>query len=395
MTTDFNNLLHLLSCTIFLKEPEFDRNYNFKNIYKLSKAHQVQTIIFPTISKYKEKLNVNESLFQVWKKSYLFLLSRSFQRKQYLFSLIKKLDKHNIGYCILKGDALANLYSNPDDRISSDIDLLISDKENVSKVLDFLNEDKFIIKPNLDDSHQIECYHQNYGLIEVHTKVCDETAYKIWFENKIEFEEPFMKTSDNNANEFYTLSVTDGAIFVTFHFLKHFLSHGCGIRQLLDMLLYLKHYEAEIDWNRYNSLFDDLRYLKFIYLCKQIGNLFFNMNFDVDGKPDQQLCESVLSDLENSGVFGKEEEYRNFFTHHFTAKRRVDNKHLKVSYSAKLNRLKGFLRRYNYNIFMACINYFKRCDNQKNNLGLINKRLNLFEDLGIFEKTKKGDTKNV
>ncbi len=383
MTTHFSNLLHLLSCAVHSQAPDLGRTYDFESIYKLAKVHQVHTIIFPVIAQIKTDAAIDETLFQQWKRNYTVLVSRATQRKVYMAGLLRRLEEKGIGYCILKGESLSGLYGDSVSRISSDVDLWIDSEEEIPTVLNFLAEDGFTVKPNLSESHQTECVHPIYGLIEVHNAVCDETAYKIWFENQIAFDEPFARMTDDMGNSFYTLSITDGAIFVTFHFLKHFLSHGCGCRQLTDMLLYLKHYDKEINWDRFNKLFADLRYLEFINLCKQIGNLYFSMDFPVSDMYDRKLCDAVLTDIETSGVFGKDEQYRVFFTHYFTDKRKSQGR--KVSFSAKKHRILSYLKRRQYNLFVAARDFLKRNKKVNQSSSAINKRLQLFEDLGIFD----------
>lgn len=386
MTKNFSDLVTLLSCAITGNDTVEASGFCFGEIYSLAKAQQIHTIIFPVIRnlKEKQKITIDEGLYKAWEGAFFKLVGFSIQRNQYIGELIKRLDELGIKNCILKGQALCELYPVPDGRVSSDVDLFIHDKEKIPTVLDMLAKDGFRIGGILEDSHQIECRHTRYGLIEIHTDIYDDIAKNVWFENSIVLSSDFIKRTDGNGF-YYTLPITDGAIYVTVHFLKHFLSHGCGVRQLTDMLLYLKKHEGDIDWQRFNALFEGLNYLKFIELCKNIGNRYFGMDFGT-AQADETLCESILSDMEGGGVFGHDEEYRSTFTYHFTRLRSNSASHSQSRAKNFIRRCTSFAKERRYNVFLIIKDAFKKQKKQKSSASEINERLDLFRNLGFFEK---------
>ena len=390
MTTDFENLLHLLSCSALQRVPSPERDYNFEEIYRLSLKQQVHTLVFPVIEEMKASglYDISDRVFDSWKNRYVYSVVFAEQRRDYMSGLFKKLESDGISYCVLKGEALSHLYPRPESRISSDVDLWIENKDDMHKVAEYLREDGFNVGKTDPKSHQTECKHQKFGLIELHSDISDGVAKKIWFEDKISFKESFIKVKDQAGSEFYTLSVTDGAIFVTFHFIKHFLSHGCGCRQLLDMLLYLKAHEDEIDFDKYNSVFTELHYMKFINICKAIGKKYMDTDLADVPDSDDEICREVLSDIESGGVFGQDEEFRKSFTGYYTKKRNSgDAGQKKVMISSFRKRAESFLRNRNYNpVRIVCdLLRISKNRNTENNTSLINKRLEMFEDLGFFE----------
>ncbi|MBO5060350.1 MAG: nucleotidyltransferase family protein [Clostridia bacterium] len=387
MTTEFADLLYLFSCAALGKAPEEDREYNLKKIYLLAEKQQIDTIIFPVINKLKERgRNVDSTVFDAWARKFYGAVSFSAKRGYYISGLLKRLEGENIKYCILKGESLSDLYAEPDSRISGDIDLWICSSGDMPRVIELLEQDGFYTERNTLESHQIECRHKIYGLIELHSDICDSVAKQIWFSDKVSFSEDFIRKSDSYGGSFYALSATDGAIFVTFHFIKHFLSHGCGCRQLMDMLLYLKHYENEINWEIFNGLYAELKYLKFIDKCKQIGKLYFGIDFKDVKAADKSLLDKILTDMEGSGVFGESEEFRKEFAAYYTKKRKKNSVGTsKTQFKYLLERISEFMRNRNYNPFAIIRDLIKRNRTIDKNTEKVNERLGLFENLGFFE----------
>lgn len=390
MTKNFSDLIYLLNCSVNAAEPEI-REFDFKKLYELSLSQQIQTLVFPSINRINKKDSslIEEKLFLEWQKQFLFSVMFAERRKIYVKSLIEKFNRENINYCILKGETLSILYAEPESRISSDVDILVSDKEEFIKAKEILMKEGFLIINEMASSHQLEFVHKIYGTIELHSDICDGIAKKIWFENKIAFNEPYITVKDKSGYEYKSLSATDGGVYVTFHFIKHFLSHGCGIRQMLDSLLYLKAYEKEMDVERFENAFSNLRYLKFIEACKKVGNVYFGMDFSLKYETEETVIEKILSDMESGGIFGKDEEFRKSFTVHYTNRRKVDDaSHKKETTKWLFERISEFARNRNYNIIKIIKDLIKKNKTVRSDetSEKINERLDLFENLGFFEE---------
>lgn len=101
-----------------------------------------------------------------------------------------------------------------------------------------------------------------------------------------------------------TLGINDGLIFITLHIITHFLIQGVGIRQLMDVLLYMSHYKNTIDWLRYNKLLEYLKYNRFMDNVVGIGvkHLGFAENELPKGEYNDSIMQNILLDMENGGV---------------------------------------------------------------------------------------------
>jgi hypothetical protein len=144
---------------------------------------------------------------------------------------------------LLKGTTLAALYAEPEARISGDTDVLInSDKEDkASEVLKTLG---YEVSKREEHEHHFEAKHPIGGLMEVHVELIQKSVSDMAFYNKVEYNEEFRI----HQNGVKTFGFNDGLVYNAVHFIKHFVKSGAGVRHIMDMLLYMKKYEEEIDF---------------------------------------------------------------------------------------------------------------------------------------------------
>ena len=105
-------------------------------IYKMSEIHHVVPMIYNAA--YNEDFSKEcDANFQAMFKSSAFrYIFSQIQRTNHFLEVYKKLSEKNIKILVFKGIIFRNMYNNPDDRISSDEDILIK-KEDYEKVKEF------------------------------------------------------------------------------------------------------------------------------------------------------------------------------------------------------------------------------------------------------------------
>lgn len=104
-------------------------------------------------------------------------------------------------------------------------------------------------------------------------------------------------------------------LFLFFHFIKHFLHGGVGIRQILDIIQYAEKYSNEIHWKEIYETLENEHYLKLIenvyaiainYLGFDVNKIEMPQGFDIK-ECDYEL---LLNDIIEAGIFGKSTEER-------------------------------------------------------------------------------------
>lgn len=290
MTQAFENMLYLLGAGA--------RGYDVLALnmdMNAVREASIQQGVWPLVYKAAEPTaNVTP-----WKSEFLLSVARNVARKEFTLSVLKKLEEAGVRYCLMKGAAVAELYHKPECRISGDTDIFINpaDEPGAEKVLADLG---YSFEKRDRNDHHLQATHPVGGLLEVHVQMYAKTTEKIVFNGKIEYSDKFGRISID-GEEFNTMDIYDGLVYLTAHYIKHLLNSGCGIRQILDLLLYMEKYKNEIDFDKYNKLLKELSYDKLIDVVKSIGGKYFGFDYPV---LYPELMEELLTDMEKGGTFG-------------------------------------------------------------------------------------------
>ncbi len=269
-----------------------DKQYDYMKIMELAKKQGVFHIVYSVLKQYTD----DESVAGMNSLYFMSVLNHQ-AKNDAMENIIKKLENENIEVCHIKGKTLSSLYYYPDTRISGDIDLLIDEKDEI-KAKRILEEEGFKCEMRSDDANHSECIHEEYGLIELHVKLYYDIMKDIWFDSDDMIREPY-EIIDGRK----TLSYTDGFIYNFLHATKHFLSNGMSIRHITDVLLYANKYKEKIDLERVFKTLENLKYKEFLDAFIIIGEKYFNLQpLYVTSNTNDEL---ILTDIEESGIFGK------------------------------------------------------------------------------------------
>ena len=285
-------------------------------IYKMSEIHHVVPMIYNAA--YNEDFFKEcDANFQAMFKSSAFrYIFSQIQRTNHFLEVYKKLIEKNIKILVFKGIIFRNMYNNPDDRISSDEDILIK-KENYEKVKEFFLSEGFEF---IDKGEECAYFSKSTGLcIEVSTSLFSHESKAYGHLNKL-FEDVFEKSIKINIDkiDILTLSHEQHLIYIVFHNMKHFLTGGFGIRQVADFSKYIETYGEYINWEKFWSDLKDLNYDTFALNLIEISLKYLGFNDDKITYPDNITSfdelknsqkyyinsESLINDILDAGVFG-------------------------------------------------------------------------------------------
>ena len=285
-------------------------------IYKMSEIHHVVPMIYNAA--YNEDFFKEcDANFQAMFKSSAFrYIFSQIQRTNHFLEVYKKLSEKNIKILVFKGIIFRNMYNNPDDRISSDEDILIK-KEDYEKVKEFFLSEGFEFT---DKGEECAYFSKSTGLcIEVSTSLFSHESKAYGHLNKL-FEDVFEKSIKINIDkiDILTLSHEQHLIYIVFHNMKHFLTGGFGIRQVADFSKYIETYGEYINWEKFWSDLKDLNYDTFALNLIEISLKYLGFNDDKITYPDNITSfdelknsqkyyinsESLINDILDAGVFG-------------------------------------------------------------------------------------------
>lgn len=321
MTESFENLLYLFGAAATGKNIALNKEINVEEIRK----YAIQQGIWSTVySKLQDLCDVS-----AYKKEVLSVITSAAARTEYTSYILKKLDEKGIECCLVKGISISRLYHEPEFRISSDTDILIDPKDE-NKVAEVLKENGYIVEERSSNDHHMRAFHSVGGLLEAHIMLYSEITSQFVFNGMNMYGEPY-KEFEFNGYCYKTLGVNDGLFYLTAHYIKHLVNSGGGVRQMMDLLLYIDYYKNEIDFNKYYEVLKELRYEKLIKIVMSIGAKYFGFNYEIT---DEQLMQKILDDTEKGGIFGFSALERKGFYSEYCSKRSNWSKLKYTAYTA-------------------------------------------------------------
>ena len=308
MTRDFKRVLQILGAAINNVHTEWTQQYNIKLIKKAAASQGVWTLVYPELEKYTDTSEYLPEFMQ--------MVTIGIKRTTFQLHMISELNNAGFKVCLLKGAAVAALYPHPEYRISGDTDILIKLEEE-KEIIKFLEQNGYTVEKREKNDHHFKAYHPVGGLLEGHIRLYSIPTEKIILDGLELYNEEFSEMEI----EGYTvpvLGLNDGLVYLTAHYIKHLVNEGGGIRQILDLFIYIEHYKNELDFERYYSVMKQLRYYKLIEVVQTIGAKYWGFDYPIKY---EDLAEEILTDSEEGGIFGFDTDSRRGFYNIYCKKR--------------------------------------------------------------------------
>ena len=323
MVTNFHTMLCLFGAASTGNNIQIQPDINVDAVISCAAKQGVWQLVYAVIQSLPEA--------QKFRLQFLTSVSEALRRNEFTLEVIDKIQKSGIDICLLKGVFASSMYANSDCRISGDTDVLISENDE-KKVIEILKKAGYTIGEREKNDHHLKCKHPIGGLIEVHVSLYGEITDKIIFCGKLVYDEEYMEFEYGNR-KIKTLGINDNLKYLTAHYIKHFLTGGSSIRQMMDLLLYMKHYQKYIDFDKYYELMKELKYDKLIEAVKTIGAKYFGMDFDIS---EEKLADDILNDCEAVGLFGSVKEKKsNVYEYFCSSRQNVSGIKLKLLFAFK------------------------------------------------------------
>ena len=269
-------------------------NIDWMEVANLARSHQVDGILYRQCKEYLPK-EIKQSLAS----AYVATLLSFVNRKKALDEVTEALNNEGITFFEVKGFKIAQYYPIPELRTMGDCDLIIHRSEMPSAIAVMRNLGYSGI--DNDHTHDWDC-NKNDITFELHD----------WLVQNVEHTQP-----DQEAffNEHFDEYVHEGILDWNFHFLyllmhlrKHFMNTGVGIRQFVDIAVFL-HQGPALNWQWIESRLEELRLLKFAQSCFTLIHNWFGVDSPIEGALlDDDFSEKVTEKILDNGVFGFQNE---------------------------------------------------------------------------------------
>ena len=235
-----------------------------------------------------DKKNVLRSKLQV---SVLRTLTQVTELKR----IVDSFEKSGIKNQPMKGSCLKFLYPSPEMREMSDIDILVADDrmDDVKKVM----HDMGYTLAQAIKHHDIYTK-QPFMVVEVHRAMYDKTVDGNQYDYFKSFEKAVLKdgqqyTYDFNREDFY--------VYMIAHMAKHFYAMGCGIRNLVDVYIYIEKYGKELDRSYLSKELKKCGIYDFAVNVEELAYIWLG------GEKGDQFYDDLFQYMVDCGIYGKDE----------------------------------------------------------------------------------------
>lgn len=280
-------------------------------LFELARAHQVLPMVLQAVHGCPAGETIPPQLLQSCRQQVRRMVMIQTVKTARFLPLLEQVKQAGAEPLVVKGIVCRNLYPHPDQRMSSDEDLLVAPEK-------------------MELCHRIMT---GQGLVTEDALTAFEVSYKepggaLYLEVH---QSLFPPHSDaySDLNRFFTdarsrmvtvdgvptLGYTDHLFYLICHAFKHFLHSGFGIRQVCDVTLFANQFGKDVDWLLLYENCRTIRAEKFAAAMFRIGakHLTFDperacypyiwRDISVDEEP-------MLADLLDSGVFGSADTNR-------------------------------------------------------------------------------------
>lgn len=300
-------LIELIRRAILQDKSEFIfEPADWEKFYQKARIHEVHTVIYPVVAALPPQLGPGNLLKTRWHTETLLSSMHQLQNIKRISEVLRVLHQEGVPVIALKGLVLMNDYPYPELRTMGDVDLLVQPKdlryaEEILKALGYLE--------GVRGSKHITYECPNQLPIELHWSLIDERDWKQAKEfNDIVWE--YARLQSSHEAPAYHLSPEDMVLHLLLHMGTHLKHSGFGLRQLCDLVLYVKAHYVSIDWRHLHKTCCNYGILPFTLALFQVCNQLFQLPipeiFIVHTQQYYTKLEAFIEDILEGGVYGKQ-----------------------------------------------------------------------------------------
>lgn len=282
-------ILALVRSAITKEKAVLPPDFDYKTAYHIGLRHQIVSMMYYGIknSDIVPPDEIGNEMFQMTVQ----MLMRSENQMMEIGKILEIFEQNGIDYMPLKGILLKHLYPSADLRIMGDADILIRMEQYPSIRSLMIQLGYTDIK---ETEHELVWDKPGMLHLELHKRLIStlNKDYYAYFGDGWQF----AKLADGSSFR-YELSDEDQFIYLFTHFSKHYRYAGIGIKHVVDLWVYTRHYQ-NLDLQYIEAELEKLQLLQFYKNIRRLISVWFE---DAENDDITDLISLVIF---NSGSFG-------------------------------------------------------------------------------------------
>lgn len=297
MNKEYRYLLHILKAFIHEEAPKKQEDVDWAELDQLADIHSVGGILGFMVKQYQlcDEPAVMERMRHRCMSNIVLFTRRAAQMEQ----LIQNMRKEQIDHILFKGYVVKDYYPIPELRSYGDIDFIIR-PEAREKSHQLMLSQNYNIKT---DWEPVFSYYKDTEYYEIHTDimevdVSEKADYRGYFRHMWEHVVQVDDYTWNLTPEFHFL-------YLLTHIAKHIYGSGAGVRMYMDIAVFIRHFEDNIDWKFVDQELHKLELYDFCCVVLTAVKDWFNVDSPIEFKPasKETMDEFTIFTME-AGIFG-------------------------------------------------------------------------------------------
>lgn len=303
-------------------------DYKWNAIVELAEEQSIMGVALRGVQKLLSDKCPQRDLLLQWIGCYNAIEQQNEKVNAVLSKLVENLEECGIKPIVVKGQVVAQEYDEPLARQSGDIDVFIG-KEDWNKVKRWIKDNRLDYSSHSAEKHieieyggvTVELHHHlnvfsseeanRYWQNEIENKVTQILqidAEKVISENLQNQRDKNIRYVEINGIKVRTLEVTDTLVYLMVHAHHHLLTEGVGLRQLMDMCLFVHNHFDELDLSLLHRHVVGIGHEKafnayMALLNKYLGLPKEQIPFELDAQ-DYVYADKIMDEVWRGGNFG-------------------------------------------------------------------------------------------
>ena len=255
---------------------------DWKELFSMASMHGVLPIVIQYFETKKIENSSLRGIILEWYGKAQIFRQRYQIREKTVRELAEMFAEEGLDMMLFKGVALAQLYSNPEWRVFSDIDFYlygewkkgveVMERHGIKNRPFYHHNTEATLNGVLLENHYDFVERMNHRL----NLVLDDELKKMAREEGRSMKAAFLGDHLTNV---YMMTPTMNAVFLMRHMSAHFVSESIPLRMLNDWILFLKHHAKDVDWKRVMQLYEKSGMTEFVGIIMELIRLHFHIEF--------------------------------------------------------------------------------------------------------------------
>jgi hypothetical protein len=295
--------IEMMAAFINGRKPEATKPVDWDRLFQFAQKHSMAGLLgymaqYET-SEFKPDEETKKKLLGI----YVYTLQAHGSREHEHQLVIGALNRNGIPHILIKGSVLQHYYPLAEIRTMGDLDLGVR-VEDIGKTDGSLKELGFTLDNTVG---YVREYSKGGVSVEIHTRLVSSSHKKINDKLTEYFGGGWEHAFPTGQGESYELEPEYHLLYLLSHIAKHFRSNGCGARMLLDIAVFLKHFEGKLDFVLIGRELEKLGMTHFAATIFGLCDAWFGVKAPVGGELPPNIYHQLSSFILDGGTFGDRE----------------------------------------------------------------------------------------